>query len=144
MTDATLSETQSGSPPLSLTSFVGRRREVEAVAELLRRAGLRLVTLTGPGGVGKTRLALRIAEELKVDFGDGVALVSLAPVVTKLCGSGQGKAHGEGTASALFAVDGDRAAVLVDDLAYTGKPDTRAGEPADDVGCPVEAAEDAR
>src|SRR6266508_5471667 len=66
--------------PLPLTSFVGRRREVTAVADLLRRPGVRLVTLTGPGGVGKTRLALAVAAEVADDFPDGVWFVALASV----------------------------------------------------------------
>ena len=67
-------------PPNPLTSFVGREREVEQICALLQRRGVRLVTLTGPGGVGKTRLALRVAEALGTDFADGVAFVPLAPI----------------------------------------------------------------
>lgn len=70
-----------GAPlPASLTSLVGREREVREVEDLLRRPDVRLVTLTGPGGVGKTRLALRLAERLAGDFPSGVAFVSLAPI----------------------------------------------------------------
>jgi non-specific serine/threonine protein kinase len=65
--------------PASLTPFVGREREVEAVASLLR-GQMRLVTLTGPGGVGKTRLALRVTELQASNFGDGITFVSLAAV----------------------------------------------------------------
>ncbi|MGF6881370.1 putative ATPase/DNA-binding NarL/FixJ family response regulator [Nocardia sp. GAS34] len=64
-----------GNLPLELTSFVGRRIQVAEVKNLL--AGSRLVTLTGMGGVGKTRLALRVAHKVKGDFADGVRLVEL-------------------------------------------------------------------
>jgi predicted ATPase/DNA-binding SARP family transcriptional activator len=61
-----------------LTSFVGREREIEAVKRLLDER--RLVTLTGAGGCGKTRLALEIAADLVDDLADGVFFVELAPV----------------------------------------------------------------
>jgi predicted ATPase/class 3 adenylate cyclase len=64
--------------PVQRTSFVGREREVARVKELLRGPGL--LTLTGPGGSGKTRLALRAAGELLEDYPDGVFLVELAAV----------------------------------------------------------------
>jgi predicted ATPase/class 3 adenylate cyclase len=67
-----------GNLPAQATSFVGRDIEVKEVAELARSH--RLVTLTGVGGVGKTRLAVHVAAELVPDFPDGVWLVELAPV----------------------------------------------------------------
>jgi predicted ATPase/DNA-binding XRE family transcriptional regulator len=71
-------------PPIPATPLVGREREVAQACAWLRRGdGLeatRLLTLTGPGGVGKTRLALAIAAELRDDFLDGVVWVELAPV----------------------------------------------------------------
>ncbi|MFL5759776.1 MAG: tetratricopeptide repeat protein [Thermomicrobiales bacterium] len=66
--------------PLPLTSFVGRERELASICAALRRDGVRLLTLTGPCGVGKTRLALQVAEELAGDFPDGIWFVPLAPV----------------------------------------------------------------
>ncbi len=64
--------------PAELTSFVGRRRELSEVKRLLTQT--RLLTLTGSGGAGKTRLALRAAAELARSFPDGVWLVSLASI----------------------------------------------------------------
>ena len=67
-------------PPAPLTSFVGREREVQAVSALLRRPDVRLVTLAGPGGVGKTRLALHAAAAAAGAFPDGAWFVPLAPL----------------------------------------------------------------
>jgi len=64
--------------PLQLTRFVGRERALADLAQVL--AGTRLLTLTGPPGVGKTRLALQLAEETSDVFPDGVGLVDLAPL----------------------------------------------------------------
>jgi non-specific serine/threonine protein kinase len=61
--------------PLELSSFVGRRHEVDEVRRLLSTS--RLVTLTGPGGVGKTRLALQVSRAVHRAFPDGVVLVEL-------------------------------------------------------------------
>jgi len=64
--------------PVQLTSFVGRDAEIAAVRRLVDQA--RLVTLTGPGGTGKTRLALQVAAERLGDHPDGVFFVELAPI----------------------------------------------------------------
>ncbi|KPH21550.1 hypothetical protein AN948_01155 [Rhodococcus sp. ADH] len=76
-TDGTIPLTEStstGFPP-ELTNFIGRRREVE---ETRRRMGSsRLVTVAGPGGIGKTRLALRVAEKVRRTFHDGICLIEL-------------------------------------------------------------------
>ena len=66
--------------PAPLTALVGRERDVEAVRERLLRADVRLVTLTGPPGVGKTRLALAVAAEARHAFADGADYVPLAAV----------------------------------------------------------------
>ncbi|WP_077041692.1 ATP-binding protein [Rhodococcus sp. MTM3W5.2] len=64
-----------GNLPVELTSFIGRRREIAGARRLLSTS--RLVTLTGVGGVGKTRLAVRVAEDLRRSFADGAWLVEL-------------------------------------------------------------------
>jgi DNA-binding SARP family transcriptional activator len=64
--------------PAPLTRTFGRDEDTDAVAALLRRDDLRLVTLIGPGGVGKTRLALEVARELEPELRDGAWFVSLA------------------------------------------------------------------
>jgi predicted ATPase/class 3 adenylate cyclase len=70
--------TRTGNLPLQASSFVGREREEEQTAAALGQA--RVVTLTGPGGVGKTRLALQAAGQVAPRFGDGGWLCELAPV----------------------------------------------------------------
>nr|WP_271209706.1 protein kinase [Rhodococcus wratislaviensis]GLK34419.1 hypothetical protein GCM10017611_12660 [Rhodococcus wratislaviensis] len=71
-----------GNLPLELTSFVDRRTELTAATNALTSA--RLLTLTGTGGVGKTRLALRIATKVRRDFADGITLVELGELRDEL------------------------------------------------------------
>ena len=63
-----------------LTSFIGRTTEISVVVALLLRPEVRLLTLTGPGGIDKTRLALRVVETVRDTAGEASAWVSLAPV----------------------------------------------------------------
>src|SRR5579872_5335830 len=66
--------------PTQLTPMIGRKQEVEAVCTLLRRPEVRLLTLNGTGGVGKTRLGLQVATALFDEFADGVCFVPLAAI----------------------------------------------------------------
>jgi len=71
---------RSGRLPVSQTSLFGRERAIDEVAGLVERPGVRLVTLTGPGGVGKTRLAVAVGERLRDRFGGGTVFVPLEAV----------------------------------------------------------------
>jgi predicted ATPase/predicted Ser/Thr protein kinase len=66
--------------PISVTAFVGREKEMEAVKGQLLRKDIRLVTVTGPGGIGKSRLAVEVARDLAEHFPAGVYFVPLAAV----------------------------------------------------------------
>jgi predicted ATPase/class 3 adenylate cyclase/DNA-binding XRE family transcriptional regulator len=66
--------------PIEPTTFIGREKAVATLCDLARSPDVRLLTLTGTGGVGKTRLSLQVAAELSELFADGVYLVPLAPV----------------------------------------------------------------
>ena len=67
--------------PSPVTELIGRQREVASLKRTLARDTVRLVTVTGPGGMGKTRLAIDVAEDLSAQYPDGVYFVDLAPVL---------------------------------------------------------------
>ena len=66
--------------PIAATPLIGREAEVTAVVEQLRRDDVRLLTVTGPGGTGKTRIATQAAADLHAHFADGAYFVNLAPL----------------------------------------------------------------
>jgi predicted ATPase len=74
------SEPRANNLPVQRTAFIGREHEEAALRQLLSHADARLVTLTGPGGIGKTRLALQVAAEIAGQFPGGVCFVALASV----------------------------------------------------------------
>ncbi|MDQ6693078.1 MAG: tetratricopeptide repeat protein [Chloroflexota bacterium] len=79
-----VSEREEAAPnnlPAQLTPLLGREAELVVLTDLLAADGVRLVTVTGPPGIGKTRLALAAAERMVGNFPDGVFMVSLAPVL---------------------------------------------------------------
>src|SRR5262245_12967591 len=66
--------------PVQATTFVGRTSELEEITQRLTDPACRLLNLVGPGGIGKTRLALQAAADQLANFADGVYFVPLAPV----------------------------------------------------------------
>lgn len=104
--------------PAPLTAFVGRVRERAELAEAVKAR--RQVTAVGPGGVGKTRLALAVAAEAAGDFADGVWFVDLAPITDPgrvgaavAAAVGVGEQPGRGIDEAVLAALADRQALLV-------------------------------
>ena len=111
---------RAGSLPVPPTQFISRERELTAVCDLFRREDVRLVTLTGPGGVGKTRLAIECARTVLTAYPDGVVFVSLAPItdpdlVASAVAQGIGvrQSPDEPLIDGVNAVIGDRRLLLV-------------------------------
>lgn len=103
-----------------LTSFVGRKRELRELRALLNLEDLRLLTLTGPPGVGKTRLAVELTAALSDEFADGAILVELAPIrdpdlvaLTIADALGVQQERGRSPAETLAAYLGGRRALLI-------------------------------
>ena len=104
--------------PAQLTSFVGREAQMADVRRLL--GDDRLVTLTGAGGIGKTRLAVQVATQIAAEFGDGVWYVDLAPItdpalvaVTAARALGLPDQPGRSTTDTLLRFIGDRHMLMV-------------------------------
>ena len=113
---------EAGSVPVHLTSFIGREEEMRVTRDRLRR-GARLLSLTGAGGSGKSRLAARVASELMHQFRDGARYVELAPVadaddvmpaIARALGVARADAASVGMAETIAAVC-DREQLLVVD-----------------------------
>ncbi|MGA8036036.1 MAG: protein kinase [Candidatus Acidiferrales bacterium] len=77
---STVVDRQPSNIPTQRTQFVGHEKEVAAAAEVLTRPDVRLVTVTGPGGIGKTRLAVEVARGLAEQFPGGIHFVPLSPI----------------------------------------------------------------
>jgi predicted ATPase/class 3 adenylate cyclase/DNA-binding CsgD family transcriptional regulator len=104
--------------PSHLTNFIGRREQVSDLTEIL--ADNRLVTLTGAGGVGKTRLAVHVADRMVGEFGDGVWYVDLAPItdpdnvaITVARALGVADQPGTGAVNSVAVFVGERRSLIV-------------------------------
>jgi predicted ATPase len=112
--------------PVPATPFLGREEELAQVVELLARDDVRLVTLTGPGGSGKTRLGVQAAAEAAEEFPDGITWVSLAPLrdaslVPSAVAEGLSVQEQPGVSlleTLVGSVQGKRAAVLLDNAEH--------------------------
>jgi predicted ATPase/DNA-binding SARP family transcriptional activator len=111
--------------PAPITPIIGRTRELEELDELLRCGGVRLLTITGTGGVGKTRLALEAARCLEDEYRDGAVFVDLAPTRPDLVAHAIAGALGvrEQSGSALLetlvaAVSGRRTLLVLDNFEH--------------------------